>query len=158
MVISSTKIWFSDFAYTIRLILAKLLQGFLAEIPTRIAAHPAGTRGRRIDHLSAKLWVFVCLRKIAAPMKTTIAPQSIPVMPAVRPGQFAASIRHGSILQAAPQPSPDGSQGGRPIAWRIRCGIQINFFPYFLLLVKHCGGPGEFRNPDPTVMSRPLCL
>lgn len=80
------------YPYTIRLIPAKLLHGFLAEMPARIAAHPAGTRGRRIDHLAARLWVFIRLRKIAAPMKTTIAPQSIPMMPAVRAGQFAVSI------------------------------------------------------------------
>jgi len=50
---SSTKIWFIDLAQAIRLILAKLLHGFLAKITTRVATHPAGTRGRRIDNLSA---------------------------------------------------------------------------------------------------------
>jgi hypothetical protein len=88
---SLAKIRFPD-TFAIRLILAKLLHGFLTEMPPWITAHPAGTWGRRIDCLTARLWIFVRPRKIPVPMKTAITPQPMPMMPAVRPGQFALSI------------------------------------------------------------------
>ena len=90
-VISLAKIRFPDIL-AVCLVLAKLLHGFLTEIPARITTHPAGARGWRIDCLAARLWVFVCLCKITTPMKAAIAPQTMPMMPAVRPGQFALSI------------------------------------------------------------------
>lgn len=89
---SSTKIWFSDFAYTIRLIMAKLLQSFLAEIFARIPAHPAGAWGWRIYDFTAMPWAFVGLRKIPAPMKAAVAQQAMSMMAAHRPGQFTLSI------------------------------------------------------------------
>jgi hypothetical protein len=96
MVISSdmnaslTKIGFLDLAQAIRLILAKLLHGFLAKITTRVAAHPARTRGRRIDHLAKPSWIAG--KTILVPILTPVPLKPIPMMPAYRPGQFAVSI------------------------------------------------------------------
>ena len=90
-VISLAKIRFLDIL-AVCLVLAKLLHGFLTEIPARITTHPAGARGWRIDRLAARLWIFIRPCKITPPMKTAIAPQPIPVMSAVRPGQFAVPI------------------------------------------------------------------
>lgn len=114
--VSLAKIGFPD-AFAVRLVLAKLLHGFFTEIPARIAAHPAGAGSWRIDHLAERFLVPLSSSKIHPPMKTTIAPQTMAMMPAHRAGWSPISIRHDSIPQSAPQPSPDGFQGGRTIAW-----------------------------------------
>ena len=90
MAVSLTEIGFSDFAYTIRLILAKLLHRFFSKIPTRIAAHPAGTRGRRIDHFAKPSWIVD--KTVLVPIVTPVPLEPVPMMPTCRPGQFAASI------------------------------------------------------------------